>query len=185
MVTLGMLWLPILVSAVVVFVASFVMWMVMPHHKSDWRKLPDESGVSAALGKAPAGMYMIPYCDDAAKMKDQAFMKRYEEGPTGTILLRRRGPASMNGQLAMSFFYNLVVSFFVAYLASRTRPAGSESLEVFRVVGAATLLAYAGALFYPAIWMNRPWRVVAKDSMDALVYALLTAGVFGWLWPAA
>jgi len=183
MVTLGMLWLPILVSAAVVFVASFVMWMVMPHHKSDWSKLPDEAGVSAALRKVSAGMYMLPHCGDAAQMKDPAFMKRYEEGPTGTILLRAPGPGTMNVQLLLSFIYNLVVAFFVAYLASRTRPLGSDYLEVFRVVGTVAFLAYAGALIYPAIWMNRPWRVAAKDAMDALVYALLTAGVFGWLWP--
>ena len=184
MVTLGMLWLPILVSAVVVFFASFVMWMVMPHHKADWSKLPDEAGVTAALRKAPAGMYMIPYCGDAALMKDPAFMKRWEEGPTGTLLLRAPGPASMNHQLLMSVCYNLVVAFFVAWLAGRAVPPGSEFLRVFQVVLTVTFLTYAGALVYPAIWMNRPWRVAAKDAMDAMVYAVATAGIFAWLWPA-
>jgi len=183
MVTLGMLWLPIVVSAVLVFVASFVMWMVLPHHKSDWRRLPDEGAVSAALAKAPGGMYMLPFCDSADKMKDPAFMKRYSDGPTGVITLRAPGPSSMSRQMVISVVYNLVVAVFVAYLTGRTRPPGAHYLEVFRVAGTATFLAYVGALYYPAIWMSRPWRAVAKDTMDGLVYALLTAGVFGWLWP--
>jgi hypothetical protein len=183
MVTLGMLWLPILVSAAIVFVASFLMWMVLPHHKSDWQRLPDEAGVTAALKKAGGGLYMLPCCGDAALMNDPAFKKRYEEGPTGIITLRAPGPSSMNRQLALSLLYNLGAAVFVAYLAGRTLPPGTHYLQVFRVAGTATFLAYAGALFYPAIWMNRPWRVALKDMMDALVYALLTAGVFGWLWP--
>ena len=44
MVTLVDLWLPILGSAVAVFFISFTMWMVLPHHKGDWKPLPDEDG---------------------------------------------------------------------------------------------------------------------------------------------
>jgi hypothetical protein len=181
-VTLGMLWLPIVLSAVVVFFASAILWMVMPHHKSDWSKLPDENAVTAALRNAPAGMYMLPFCSDMQQMKDPAFVKRYEAGPTGTITLRK-GSASMSRPMVISVLYNLVVAFVVAYLASRTRPVGAHYLEVFRVVGTASLLAYSGALWYPAIWMGRPWPAVIKDALDGLVYALLTAGIFGWLWP--
>jgi hypothetical protein len=28
-----------------------------------------------------------------------------------------------------------------------------------------------------------PWSIVLKESFDGLIYSLLTAGTFGWLWP--
>ena len=185
MVTLGMLWLPIVVSAVAVFLASFVVWMVLPYHKTDYRKLPDEDSVRAAMNKQKLspGQYMIPYCANPKQMQEPLFVKKMEEGPVGTITLRPAGPYNMGMRLALSVVYNLGVAVFVAYLAGRTVAPGAEYLQVFRVAGTATLLAYGGALFYPAIWMGRPWSTAVKDIFDALVYTALTAGIFGWLWP--
>ena len=52
MIPLTALWLVILVSAVIVFFASFIMHMVLGYHKSDYRKLPDEDRVTDALRSA-------------------------------------------------------------------------------------------------------------------------------------
>ena len=52
MIPLIALWLPILVSAVIVFFASFIMHMVLGYHKSDYRKLPDEDRVTDAMRTA-------------------------------------------------------------------------------------------------------------------------------------
>ena len=49
MVPLTSLWLPILLSAVVVFAASSIIHMVLPYHRNDFKKLPDEEGFLAAL----------------------------------------------------------------------------------------------------------------------------------------
>ena len=64
MIPLTALWLPILLSTVIVFFASFIMHMVLAYHKSDYRKLPDEDRVPFALRRArvtrgPA--YFFPY----------------------------------------------------------------------------------------------------------------------------
>ena len=185
MVTLGMLWLPILVSAVMVFFASFAFWMILPHHKSDYRPLPDEGSVTSALRKqktAP-GQYMLPHCGDAKNWKDPAFQKKLEEGPVAYITVKPTGAMNMGRPLALSFSYNLLVAVYVAYLAGRTTAVGAPYLAVFRVAGAATTLAYIGATFYPSIWMGKPWRTTVKDCFDGLAYGLLTGGVFGWLWP--
>ena len=185
MVTLGMLWLPILLSAVVVFVCSAIFWMALPFHKSDFSKLPDEEMVRAALNKkklAP-GQYMIPWCGDMKDMKDSNHQKKVEEGPVGTLIVRPNGQMNMGTSMAMSIVYNIIVAVFVAYLAGRLLPVGAQYLAVFRVAGTATVLAYCGALFYPPIWMGRPWSVTCKDFVDGVIYGLLTAGIFGWLWP--
>lgn len=73
--------------------------------------------------------------------------------------------------------------FFVAYLAGRTVALGTPYLEVFRVVGTAAFLAYGLANLANGIWRGQPWSTVAKEVIDGLIYALLVAGTFGWLWP--
>lgn len=40
------------------------------------------------------------------------------------------------------------------------------------------------ALLQNSIWYKRKWSSTLKSMADGLVYALVTAGTFGWLWPA-
>jgi hypothetical protein len=187
MVTIAELWAPILASAVFVFVASALLWMVLPFHKSDYRPLPDETAVVEALRRQTTepGQYVIPYAADQAAMKDPGYVKRIEQGPVGFLTLARPGPVRMGRNLGLWFLHALAISLFVAYLASRTLPAGTEYLQVFRVAGTTAFLAYAAAMVPTGIWWSRPWKAVWKDVLDGLVYALLTAGTFGWLWPAS
>lgn len=187
MVTIASLWLPILVSTVLVFIASFLIWSVLPIHKGDFRRLPSEATLLDTLRKqgAEPGLYLFPYAGDRAAMKDPEYVERMRSGPVGLLTLARPGMPSMARNLSQWFVYVLVISIFVAYLASRTVPPGAQYLEVFRVAGTVAVLAYSAAAVPAAIWFWRPWKVVAKDVLDGVVYGLLTAGVFGWLWPAA
>jgi hypothetical protein len=180
-----MLVVPILLAAVLVFVASALIWMVLPIHKKDFAGLPDEAAVAAALRRSGVGpgQYHIPHVDDPKRMKDPEFVQRMERGPVGSLILVKPGPFSMGKNLALWFLYVLGVNVFVAYLASHTLPSGTEYLEVFRVVGTAAILAHAAAVIPQAIWFWRPWGFVWKQVFDGVVYGLLTAGTFGWLWP--
>ena len=189
MVSLMSLWLPILVSAVLVFFAASIAWMVLPHHKKDYGKLAEEDAVREAINKGdnPAGMYVIPYCPDMKAMEDPEIKKKMEEGPKGFLTLRDPGYDPQKGMgacLVIYFLYNLAVSFFCAYLASRFLGPGADYLTVFQVVGTAAFMAYAFAVVPTAIWKGVPWTVVWKEVFDGLVYGLLTAGAFGWLWPS-
>ncbi len=185
MVTLSMLWAPILLASVIVFVASFLIWMVLQFHRHDYRALPDEASVAAALRRQGArpGQYVIPCSENPGRMKDPEFLKRMEEGPVGFLILGKPGPVRMRKNLTFWFLFILVVSIFVAYLASRTLPPGTEYLEVFRVAGTTAILAYAAGVIPGGIWLSRPWKTVWKDVLDGVIYGLLTAGTFGWLWP--
>lgn len=67
MTELASLWLPILLSALFVFVASSVIHMVLPIHRGDYRKLPQEDRVLDGLRDVvPPGQYMFP-CPDSMK----------------------------------------------------------------------------------------------------------------------
>ncbi len=185
MVTLMQLWLPILLSAVFAFVASSVIHMALKWHNSDYHGLPDEEGARAALGKdSPApGMYILPYCSDHKLMGSEDMQRKYKEGPVGFLILRAPGPMTMGASLSQWFGYCALVSLFSAYLAGHVLAPGTHYLMVFRVVGTAAFMAYAFGSIPMGIWWGQPWRSVAKGMLDGLIYALLTAGTFGWLWP--
>ncbi len=182
MVSLAQLWLPIIASAALVFVASALLWMVVGHHNSDWKGLPNEESARVALKGVPPGQYMIPH-GTRESMRDPEFIRRRTEGPYGIVTIGPAGEISMGKNLVQSFIFYLAVSLFVAYLASRTLPAGTEYMQVFRVTGTVAFLAYAAGNVPTSIWFSRPWSATIKDMLDGLVYALLTAGVFGWRWP--
>jgi hypothetical protein len=179
------LWLPILLSAVLVFVASSVIHMVLKWHNPDYRKLPGEEEVRAAFhaGRPEPGQYVIPYCMDPKDMAKPEIAQRYTEGPVALVWLKAPGMPNLGGTLAGWFLYLLALSFFVAYLAAHTLAPGAHYLHVFRVVGAAAFIAFAAGGIPSSIWMGKPWAVTFKETLDSLIYALLTAGAFGWLWP--
>jgi hypothetical protein len=185
MVSIPELWLPILVATVLVFVASNVAWMVLPHHKSDASRLPDEAGALDALGKQglKPGLYRFPWANSMAEMKDPAFVEKLNKGPVGLLTVLPSGPFNMGRSLGLWTAYLVVMGIFVAYVTGRVLGTGASYLEVFRVAGAVAFLGYSGAQLPSAIWWGKPMRVAVKEIVDGLAYALVTAGAFGWLWP--
>ena len=185
MVSLGSLWLPILLSSVLVFVVSAIIHMVLKYHSSDYTRLPNEDAVRAAIraGNPPPAQYMIPYCSDMKDMEKPEVKQKFIEGPIAVMNIMRPGPPNMSKSLIQWFVFVLFVSFFIAYTAGHAIPPGTRYLEVFRVVGAIGFLAYGAGQITESIWMGRPWRVTLKGVLDGLVYGLVTAGTFGWLWP--
>jgi hypothetical protein len=184
MVPLTALWLPILLSAVIVFVASSIMHMLLPYHRSDYRQLPDEDRTLAAL-RAEAlkpGLYVFPFCTPK-NMKSLAAIEKYNQGPVGFMTIVPNGPPAMPKFLMQWFVYCLLIGFFVAYLTGRTVPPNENYLAVFRVAGTAAFLAYGLGHLSNGIWKGQMWGTTIKEVIDGLVYGLLTAGTFGWLWP--
>jgi len=178
--TIMSLWLPIVVSAVIVFIGSALVWMVLPWHKSDFRKTRDEEAVRGALKGSEPGYYMLPYCMDPAELKNEDVANKYREGPLAYITVIPSGIPSMGPKLVLSFVYYLVVGAICAYMVSRTVP-GADYLHVFRVAGTTAFLAYGVAYLQDSIWFGRPWSLTAKNLFDGLLYGLLTGGTFGWL----
>ncbi len=183
MVSITSLWLPILCSAVGVWVAAFVLWVVSPHHKSDFAPVSDEEAARSALSGLAPGQYMIPYAKDHGSLKDAEFVKKLEQGPAGYLTVIPSGPPNMNKPLALSLVYYVVVGLVVAYVCGRTLAPGADYLAVFRIAGVVAWAAHGLAVIPDGVWFGRPWSSVAKMLFDALVYALVTAGFFGWLWP--
>ena len=184
MVPLAALWLPILLSAVIVFVASSIIHMVLPYHRSEYHQLPDEENLLATLRGAglKRGFYNFPFCTHK-DMKSPAVLEKFKQGPVGFITVYPPGPPNMGKFLGLWFGYCLVIGLFVAYLTAHTVAPGALYPAVFRVVGTAAFLAYGLGNLSNSIWKGQPWSMTLKESFDGLIYALLTAGTFGWLWP--
>jgi len=183
MITIGSLWLAIVLSAVFVWIGSAIVWMALPHHKKEFGKLPNEDAVRQAMSGASPGLYSMPH-GDASSMKDPTFIQKMKEGPNAFVTVVPNGAPAMGGNLVKSFVFYLFVSFMVAYLASNFLPAGMEYLQVFRFAATTAWLAYGLAAVPDAVWFGKPWSSVVKGVLDAFLYGLLTGGVFGWLWPS-
>jgi hypothetical protein len=181
----GQLWLPILIATVICFMASAVIWMAGPHHKSEWTAAPDQDAIQDALRKAniQAGSYMVPGGDRGDKTAFETQMKKWAEGPSAVMFVFPRGPMNMGKMLVQQFVYFLVVNFMLAYIGHHGGLDGQPYLRVFQVIGSTALMAHLASSVPESIWFGRPWRNLAMQAVDALVYSLLTAGVFGWLWP--
>ena len=174
------LWVPVLVSGALVWVASFLMHMVIPHHKGEWKGLPNEEALLAALKGAPAGQYMFPWCEPA-QMNDPAMQEKRNNNPNGHLTIWP-GQFSMGKNLVLTLLTYIVIGLFVAYVGWHGMEGETpEYMRVFRICGAAAFMAHGLGMLTYMIWFQVKgfWTY----TFDNLVYALLTAGVFGWLWP--
>lgn len=185
MVAWSQLFLPILLSAVLVFLASSVIHMVLQLHKSDYRKLSNEDEVRAAVrkGSPSPGQYVLPHCADAKQMAEPEMVRKLSEGPCAVMFVRPAGVPSMGSILAKWFVYTAVVAALAGYVAQSTLSPGAPYLAVFRIVGTAAWLAYAWQGPSDSIWKGAPWSLTLRSLFDGLIYACLTAGTFAWLWP--
>jgi hypothetical protein len=179
------LWLPILVSAVIVFVVSSIIHMVLRYHSGDYRQLPSEDEVMDALRRfnIPPGDYMMPRAGGMAAMRDPKFMEKLNKGPKAMMTVMKSGPGNMGNSLLLWFLYSIVVGVLTAYICGHTMMPGATYLHVFRIAGATAFMGYAMALWQQPIWYGKSTVTTLKSTFDGLVYALMTAGTFGWLWP--
>ena len=185
MISLYSLWLPILLSAVLVFVASSIIHMATPWHKNDCLQVPNEDKVMDALRPfaIPPGDYMMPRPASMQDMKSPEFLAKMAKGPVMMFTMMPTGPVTMGKNLVQWFVFCVVVGIFAAYVAGHTLAVGAPYPQVFRVVGATAFIGYVLAAWPMSIWYKRAWSTTIKSSVDGLIYGLLTAGTFGWLWP--
>jgi hypothetical protein len=184
MVSITALWMPILLSAVIVFVASSVIHMLLKYHNSDYHQIPGEEKVLAAVRAAnlTPGLYVFPFCTHK-DMKSPAVMEKFKQGPVGFLTIRPNGPPALPKFLGQWFVFCLVVGTVAACLAGRVLAPGAPYKAVFHVVGLAAFMAYGVGTFSNGIWKGQSWTSVIKEVFDGLIYGLLTGGTFGWLWP--
>ena len=184
MVSIPSLWLPILLSAVAVFITSSIIHMFLGYHAADYKKLPAEDEFMAIVRKLdiPAGDYMVPCAESAKGWKDPAFQEKFKAGPRAMMTVFS-GEFGMGKQFTQWFLYSILIGITAAYISGRALGPGAHYLKVFRFAGATAFSGYSLALLQASIWYKKSWASTLRSAFDGLIYALLTAGFFGWLWP--
>jgi hypothetical protein len=182
MITVTSLWLPILLSAVAVFVMSNILWMALPFwHRSDYKKLSKEQALLDSVSEATSGQYIAPYLNWGKLTPEER--AAVERRPMAFVLVRNPAKFSFPAALATYFAYTLVISFLVGYVTGVALPPGGPFREVLRIAGTVGILAYSFGSVGDSIWYGKPWSVTAKVIIDGIIYGLLTGVIFAWLWP--
>ncbi|MFT6042410.1 MAG: hypothetical protein ACI9C2_002591 [Gammaproteobacteria bacterium] len=174
-------WMPILLSAVAIFIASSVLHMVIPMHASDHKILPGEDDLLNSMrGKdIPQGNYMFPYVKSMKDMGNDEMIEKYQQGPVGFMTILPSGTPAVGKSLMQWFVYTILVSIFIAYVLSFSLAAEVDYMDVFRISGTIAFMTYGLNEVTSSIWKGQSWWVTFKFGIDGLVYALVTAGVFG------
>ncbi len=181
---LSTLWMPILLSAVFVFIVSSIIHMVLGYHANDFKKLPNEDQAMDTMRNLniPPGHYAVPKSNSMKEHSSPEFKAKIAKGPVMLLHVRDHKNISMGKSLVQWFVYCIVVSIFSAYIGSHTVSPDAEYLTVHRVVGCVAFMGYGLALFQEAIWDSKGWGATWKSVFDALIFGLVTGGTFGWLW---
>jgi len=180
------LWLPILLTAVVVFVLSSLVHMVIKWHAGDYNGFSNEDAVRAAIkaGNPKPGRYVVPFCKDMKDMGSDTMKKKYQEGPVGHFTLGPSGQPNMGKFLGMWFLWSVVVAIVAAFLATQLFGLDpTRARAAAKLVGAVSFIAYGFGTFQESIWMMRPWSSSAKYVLDSAIYAVGSAAVFYFMWP--
>ena len=187
MLSLAHLWLPILLSAAAVWIASAIVWMALPHHKGDFKRLPDEDAVMNVVRSqnlAP-GVYSYPDCQDQSRAKNPEFMAKVKEGPVGMLHVWPPNAFSTFGRkMVMTFVSCVVVSAMLAYLGTLGLHTGDDFMKVFRFIGTAGIMAYCLSRIPADICFSTPPRTMAANFVDGIAYGLITGAIFAAMWPA-
>jgi len=183
----GSLWLQVIVSAVVVFMASSILHMALKYHKADHKRLPNEDAVREAIARVnpSPGIYFTPYCADMKQMKDPAIVEKFEKGPVAMLTIYPKGAPMLPKHLVLWFGFCMLVSFVAAYVARHTLHPGDDGMLVMQITGTVAFAAYGVAQLHDSIWKGQPWVNTLRFVVDGAIYALLTGLTFRLMWPGA
>jgi hypothetical protein len=175
------LWVPILVSAAAVWVASSILHLVIPIHNNDYAGLPEEDAVLDAMRQQPLppGEYAFPFSASMKELGEPEMIEKHKRGPVGFLTIQPNGPPGIGRNLALWFAYSIVISIFAAYITSFLTI--NSAREAFRLTGTVAVLSYAVTHIHNSIWKAQPWKTTAKYLFDGIVFGLLTGAVFAWL----
>ena len=176
--------LPVVLSAVAVFIIPMIVLMT-PWHRRDYVRLPDEDGVMKALQPfdIPPNDYMVPHPGTGDYMRSPEFDAKQAAGPVMFATVVPSGPWSMGRLMGMWFLYALVVSASLALVVGSIVPPGAHRHVVFHQIAVIAWLTHAMGAIPLSIWYRRKWSTTFRNAVDALLYALATGWIFAMLWP--
>src|SRR5437879_12684581 len=137
------LWLPILLSAVGVFLGSSVLHMFTGWHKSDYRQVPNEDRVMDMLRPLaiPPGDYMMPRPESTEQMRSPAFVEKFKKGPVMMFTVMPGGSMAMGKNFIQWFLFSVVVGLLGTIVAGNALPPGAGSRAALPFAGIPAFVA--------------------------------------------
>jgi hypothetical protein len=184
-ISLLQLWLPIILGTFLAWIASGLIHILVKYHDSDYQQLGNEDEVMNAVrnGSPKLGIHAFPYCIDMNEMKNEAVQQRFTKGPVGMLAVLPNGMPNMGKLMLQQISFFLGGSILIAYVATLALEPGADYISVFRIVAVVGFLTFGWAVIPFSIWFGHLWSMTAKYLVDALIYGLMIAGSFAWLWP--
>ncbi len=185
MVFLADLWLAIVIGTFVLWIMSFIAWVLLPHHYGDNQRLQNEDGMMQFLQqeKVAPGNYFFPYCGSAKEQNDKAYVEKYTQGPRGTLNVYAM--PNMASNMIRTILYFLVTALTIGYVTHIACPPGdpaTDFMRVFRIAGSIGVLVYATSGVLDRIWFTRRmWTSI----LDGVAYGLAIGLIFASMWPAS
>ena len=176
------LWLPTLVSAVAVFLLSFVLHTLLPWHHGDYKTVPGEAQLMDAVRPLdiPPGDYIVPRPSGRAEMQSPEFAEKVRRGPVLVLTVLPSGQVSLARNLIWWFVYLLIVAAIAGHIAQRV--GGGTGYLIFHTVALSAFLGYAAALWQMTVWYHRSWATTLRSTIDGAIYAVVTGLIFAWMW---
>ena len=179
---LAHLWLPIVASAVLLFVLSAASHMALPWRRNEWGRITESEALQASLEGLRPGLYAFPAAPDPKQQMTKEWRDRWAKGPSGWLTIAPRAPVDMGRNMALSVVAYLLVACLAAYVAWHALGPAPHGRAVFRLVGTLGFMSFGVGTVFESIWYHRPWRAYASDALDALLSGLVMAAAFAWLW---
>ena len=184
-ISLLQLWLPIIIGTFLAWIASGLIHVFLKYHNSDYQQLTNEDEVMNAVrnGSPALGIHTFPYSIDMNDMKDEAVQARFKKGPVGLLTMLPNGLPNMGKLMLQQISFFLVGCILIAYCATLALGPGAQYMSVFRFVAVVGFLTFGWGIIPFSIWFGHLWSMTARYLADALIYGLVVAGSFAWLWP--
>ena len=184
-VTLLQLWLPIILGGLFSWIASAIIHTVIKYHNADYKKLSNEDQVAAAFRQSQPkpGLYHMPHCIDMKEMQNESMQEKLKSGPIAMISVFENGLPKMGKLLIQQILFFIVACIMIAYIATLTLNSSSDFMSIFRILMIVGFLTFGYGIIPHSIWLGQPWANCIRYLFDALIYAVIIAATFAWLWP--
>ncbi len=170
-----------LVGGIILFVWSFLAWVVLPLHTPSMHKIPNEDAVMSMLKQSlpDKAVYLFPHGPGMTpdQSAQNAWAEKMKQGPTGMIIFNPNGTdPMMPGQMLVGFVLDLLSALLVAWLLTRSTALGSSFAGRVAFCGMFGIFAMLFDYLMMWNWMGYPGDFTVGLILDGII-AWLLAGL--------
>ena len=168
-----------LIGGIILFIWSFLAWVLLPLHTPTLHGITNEDAVISALQQSlpDKAVYLFPHSPgmNADQAAQNAWADKMKRGPTGLIVYNPAGSdPMMPGQMVVGLILNILSAMLVAWLLTRSTALGSSYFG--RVAFCGIFAIFATLFDYLTMWnwMGYPQDFTVALILDSFIAWLLS-----------